>query len=71
MTVPTDIRDLHEQLAAAEREAEALAAGLSEEEGTRRPEGGGWTIAECLDHLATANRVYLSAMLWERWKGVL
>jgi hypothetical protein len=52
MNVPTDIRGLHEQLAAAEREAEALAAGLSEEEGARRPEGGGWNAGL---HVITAH----------------
>jgi hypothetical protein len=60
--VPADIRELHDQLEAAEREAEALVAGLSEEQGTRRPEAESWSVAECLDHLATANRVYLRAM---------
>jgi hypothetical protein len=60
--VPTDIRELQDQLEAAERDAEALVAGLSEEQGTRRPEAGSWSVAECLDHLATANRVYLRAM---------
>jgi DinB family protein len=37
-------------------------AGLSEEQGTGRAEAGSWSVAECLDHLATANRVYLRAM---------
>lgn len=60
--VPADIRELQEQFEAAERDAEALVAGLSEEHGTRRPDPAGWSVAECLDHLATANRVYLYAM---------
>ena len=34
-TVPADITDLQDQLEAVEREAEALVAGLSEEQGTR------------------------------------
>ena len=59
---PADIRSLFEQLDAAEREARAIAAGLSEEEGTRRPRPNAWSIAECLDHLATGNRVYVRAM---------
>jgi hypothetical protein len=60
--VPADIRDLQDQLDAAERDAEALVAGLSEEQGTRRIEAACWSVAECLDHLATANRIYLRAM---------
>ena len=37
-------------------------AGLSDELGTGRVEPGSWSVSECLDHLGTANRVYLSAM---------
>lgn len=60
--VPADVRALHEQLDAAERDAQAIVEGLSEEQGTRRPRDGAWCVSECLDHLATANRVYLRAM---------
>jgi len=59
---PPDIRDLHDQLVAAERDAKAIVDGLTEEHGTRRLKPGAWSISECLDHLATANRVYLRAM---------
>ena len=61
-SLPVDIRELHEQLDAAERDAEALVAGLSEEQGTGRTDPRSWSVAECLDHLATGNRVYLAAM---------
>lgn len=60
--VPADIAQLEEQLAAAERDAQALVAGLSEEQGCWQPAPGSWSVAECLDHLATGNRVYLRAM---------
>ena len=56
---PPDIQDLFAQLDAAERDAEALVAGLSPEQGVRRPPNGGWCVSECLDHLAIGNRVYL------------
>jgi len=62
MQVPADIHDLEDQLAAAERDAQALVQGLSEQQGAWRAEPGSWSVAECLDHLATANRVYLQAM---------
>lgn len=59
----------HEDIAALERafesneqDARALVDGLSEVDGTWRAEPGSWSVAECLDHLATANRVYLAAM---------
>jgi hypothetical protein len=35
---------------------------LTEAQGTWRAEPGSWSVAECLDHLATGNRVYLQAM---------
>jgi hypothetical protein len=57
-----DIKDLKDQLDAAERDAQALVADLGEERGGWRAETGSWSVAECLDHLATTNRVYLHAM---------
>ena len=60
--VPADIETLFDQLDAAEREAHAVVAGLDEARGTWRSEAGNWSVAECLDHLATANRVYLVPM---------
>ena len=59
---PPDIAALEAALDAAERDARLLVAGLTEERGTWRSETGSWSVAECLDHLATANRVYMSAM---------
>ncbi len=58
----SDIKDMEDQLDAAERDAQALVADLDEERGGWRVEAGSWSVAECLDHLATANRVYLQAM---------
>ena len=60
--VAGDIRNLEDQLDAAERDAQQLVAGLTEQQGAWRAEPGSWSVAECLDHLATANRVYLRAM---------
>ena len=60
--VPDDVAGLQGQLDAAAVEADALVAGLAEEDGAWRAEAGSWSVAECLDHLATSNRVYLSAM---------
>jgi hypothetical protein len=60
--VPADILALEEALNTAERDARALVAGLSEEQGAWRPAPGSWSVAECLDHLAAGNRLYLRAM---------
>jgi hypothetical protein len=60
--VPADIKDLEDRLGAAGRDAQALVAGLTEPLAAWRAEAGSWSVAECLDHLAIANRVYLRAM---------
>ena len=57
-----DIDRLKEQLEAAERDAQALTAGLDQERGAWRATTVSWSVAQCLDHLANANRVYLQAM---------
>jgi hypothetical protein len=57
-----DIEDLQDQLDAAESDAQALVTGLAEEQGGWRAEAGSWSVAECLDHLAVTNRVYLCVM---------
>ena len=62
MSVPPDIQDILDQLHAAEQDARKLVAGLDEGRGAWRPSPGAWRIAECLDHLAIANRVYLVPM---------
>jgi hypothetical protein len=61
-TRPADIQALEDALNAAERDARALVEGLTDERGIWRADPASWSVAECLDHLATANRVYLQAM---------
>ena len=57
-----DIRDLEQALDAVEQDARTVVSGLTPEQGVWRREPGSWSVSECLDHLATANRVYLRAM---------
>ncbi len=59
---PPDIQSLEEQLDRCEADARALVAGLTEARGQWRAAPHAWSVSECLDHLATANRVYLAAM---------
>ena len=59
--VPDDLQRLVQAIADCEREAASLVAGLDAGD-IRRPPAGGWSVAECLDHVAAANRVYLAAM---------
>jgi hypothetical protein len=67
--LPPDLQDLERQLDAAERDAAALVAGLDDTTGAWREMPGSWSVAECLDHLATANNVYLRAMLPAAWRA--
>ena len=57
-----DIEALAHAYDAVERDARTLVSGMTEELGSWRPAPRAWSVAECLDHLATANRVYLEAM---------
>jgi hypothetical protein len=57
-----DIVAVNDAFDAIERDARALVSGLSETFGAWRPDTDSWSVAECLDHLAIANRVYLQAM---------
>lgn len=57
-----DIAALDDQFEAVARDYAALVDGLDERSGTWRPDPSAWSVAECLDHLATANRAYLDEM---------
>ena len=47
---------------AVEQDARAVVSGLTEAQGIWRPTPASWSIAQCLDHLATSHGVYLGAM---------
>lgn len=59
---PEDLAALDAAYEAIDRDARQVVEGVSEAIGTWRAAPEKWTIAECLDHLATGNRVYLEAM---------
>lgn len=63
MSLPPDLQRLVDELDAADRDAKAVTEGLDEAGGTRQPSPGAWSVAECLDHLATSNRVYLAPII--------
>jgi hypothetical protein len=60
--LPPDLTALEQQLTAAEQDARSIAAGMSSQPEARPTAPGAWNVAECLDHLAITNRVYLRAM---------
>lgn len=53
---------LRAQFDATERDALSLTQGLTDAQGRWRTHPQAWSVAECLDHLAISNRVYLRAM---------
>jgi hypothetical protein len=58
-----DLQRILDDVNDADRVAEHLAASCTDEQFHWRPRGGtGWSIAECLDHLATINAFYVKAI---------
>jgi hypothetical protein len=62
MKTHADIQSLEDQLNAADRDAQSLAAELTPKQGAWQPAPGSWSVAECLEHLAISNRAYIAAM---------
>jgi hypothetical protein len=60
--LPEDLAEIRRGLEASDREARALLAELDDERFNWRPDERSWSVAQCLDHLNVANRVYLASM---------
>jgi hypothetical protein len=60
--LPEDIQEVLIALDDNDRQAEAVARGLDDERFNWRPDARSWSVAQCLDHLNVANRVYLTPM---------
>jgi hypothetical protein len=60
--LPEDLAEIQRGLEASDREARALLADLDEERFNWRPDESSWSVAQCLDHLNVATRVYLGPM---------
>jgi hypothetical protein len=63
MSLPTELERVLADTDANTRDALAIVEGLDETTGAWRPAPGSWSVAECLDHLAVSNRVYLVPMI--------
>ncbi len=62
-TLPPDLQHVLDDVNAADRAAETIAASCTDEQFHWRPRGGeGWSIAQCLDHLATINAFYIKSI---------
>ncbi|MBW8879448.1 MAG: DinB family protein [Acidobacteria bacterium] len=60
--LPEDLAKLRQGLEESDREARILLAELDDERLNWRPDESSWSVAQCLDHLNVANRVYLDPM---------
>jgi hypothetical protein len=62
-TLPADLQEILADIQASDRAADTLVAGLSDDQLHWQPDGGkAWSIAQCLEHLATMNVVYGNAV---------
>lgn len=58
-TLPPDLQQILDAIDAADRAGDAIAAEVTDEQFHWRPrDGQGWSIAQCLDHLAVINSFY-------------
>jgi DinB family protein len=60
--VHTELEQYHQQFEQITREAQELAAGLTEARFNWRPAEGAWSIQECLAHLVMVGQVEASAI---------
>ena len=57
--LPAELASLLDQIVECERDAERLVADMDDDGVNRPPPGGGWSIAQCLEHLVLMNDFYL------------
>lgn len=57
-----EIANLLRELTAADRHAQELLADLTDAQVNWRPNDRAWSLAQCLDHLAVTNQLYLAAV---------
>ncbi|HZI55780.1 MAG TPA: DinB family protein [Verrucomicrobiae bacterium] len=61
--VPADLKGLLRDLDLADDEARQLVNSLNDQQLNWRPDGGTrWSVAQCLDHLAQINAIYIAAL---------
>src|SRR5262245_49908583 len=61
-TLPDDLAAILRGLETSDREAQALLAEVDDERFNWRSDERSWSMAQCLDHLNVANRLYTEAM---------
>jgi uncharacterized damage-inducible protein DinB len=58
-SVPDQLADLKQQIDVVSRDVRKLTDFLSDEQMQQRPKKGGWSIAECIQHLTATNHLYI------------
>lgn len=65
--LPADLHAIVEQIDEADRAADSFDSALTDEQFHWQPDGGRrWSVAQCLEHLATINVLYSEAI----WSGI-
>ena len=59
LMLPAELQSLIDQIDECERTAERLLADMDDDRVNQPPPYGGWSVAQCLDHLAVINEFYL------------
>lgn len=63
MPLPAALQTLIDEVDAAQQEARRLVDGLDESQVNWQPPDGGWSVVQCLDHLARMNVFYVGAVM--------
>ena len=63
MSLPSELQALIDEVDRLEDEARRLIEGLDDRQVNLQPPGGGWSVAQCLDHLARMNVHYVGKVL--------
>ena len=58
--LPSELQSLLDQIDACDRDAERLVADMDDDGVNHPAPNGGWSVAQCLEHLALMNVFYLS-----------
>ncbi len=63
-SLPPDLKAIIDELDRTDQQARLLVAGLNEAQLNWQPRGGtGWSVAQCLEHLAQSTALYAPALL--------
>lgn len=63
MSLPRELQALIDEVNRLEDEARRLTEGLDDRQVNLQPPGGGWSVAQCLDHLARMNAYYVGSVM--------